>query len=75
MMYRLLTGAEPFLGDTVTAICMKQLTEAPPPLAERRPGAPQPWIAFIDRALQKEREARFQTAEEMSQATVALPKA
>ncbi|MEE8525009.1 MAG: protein kinase, partial [Thermoanaerobaculia bacterium] len=42
--YTLLTGQEPFVGETTTAIALKHLHEPPPDIRGLRPKLPAPWI-------------------------------
>jgi len=50
------------------AVLTKQLTEAPPPLAQRRPDLPAEITGAIDRALSKQPRDRWATAEEFARA-------
>ena len=63
LFYRLLSRQLPFQADTAIAMAQKQVAEAPTPIATFRPGLP-PWCeAILEKALAKNPEARFQTAE------------
>lgn len=68
MLYEMLAGRVPFQGANYMATLFMHLTEAPPPL--RAPGRDiSPAVeAVVMRALAKEKEQRFQTALEFSQA-------
>lgn len=67
LAYQLMTGRLPFEGATEFARISAILEGAPIPLAQVTPlfGAWQPWL---DRALQKDRARRFQSAAEMAEA-------
>jgi serine/threonine-protein kinase len=69
VFYRLVTGMPPFPGrsevDRLTAI----LNDSPDSVQAVDP-ALMPYGRFLDRALQKDRAARFQTADEMSAALI-----
>ncbi|MGH9787167.1 MAG: protein kinase domain-containing protein, partial [Candidatus Acidiferrales bacterium] len=65
ILYELLTFRIPFEGPDVPAILYKILYEAPVPLAEHWPGCPAPLQHIIDKTLEKDREARYQSAEEL----------
>lgn len=64
VFYRLLSGRLPFLADTAIAMAQKQVSEQPTPLAEIRPDLPRWCTTVIDRALAKNPDERFQSAEE-----------
>jgi serine/threonine-protein kinase len=65
VLYRMLTGIEPFTGQSPVAVLTKHLTEEPVPPRQRRPdlaidaGAE----AIVLRAMAKRREDRYQTAD------------
>jgi serine/threonine-protein kinase len=64
LFYRLLTGELPFRADTAIAMAQKQIADAPTPVGHFRPDLPGWCAAVIDRALAKEPERRYQTADE-----------
>jgi serine/threonine-protein kinase len=72
VMWELSTAQRLFRGDNEFAI-MNQVTtiDAPSP-SERAPELPGQWVAIIGRALQRDREARFQTAMELHDAVEAF---
>jgi predicted ATPase/tRNA A-37 threonylcarbamoyl transferase component Bud32 len=65
LLYEMLTGAVPFEGDSAFSIACKHKTEAPPDPRETNPGLPAGLSAVILKCLAKEKEARYQTAEEL----------
>lgn len=67
LFYEMLTGVSPFPAANEFAKLMVILNEEPRPVDSVNPLLA-PLVPFFKRALQKEREARFQTAAEMSQA-------
>ena len=71
--YTLLTGQEPFRGETSTSIVLKHLHEPPPDLGELRPDLPAAWIELIGRLLAKKPEDRPQSAEELMASIAELP--
>ncbi len=64
VLYELVSGKRPFVGDSPTAIMMRIVHEPPPQLDE--PGVPPQLLALIERALQKDRSRRFQQAGELA---------
>src|SRR6266496_5299507 len=65
VLYELLTGQVPFTGDTPLEIAMKHLSAVPKPPSELRPEVPHDLDLVVLRALAKNPEERYQTAEEM----------
>lgn len=65
--YLTLSGTLPFEAPTVQALLMKQITQPAPPLADH-PGIPSKLCQAIDRCLQKDPDARFQSGEAFADA-------
>jgi beta-lactam-binding protein with PASTA domain len=65
VLYEMLTGKVPFTGDTPLEIAMKHLSEVPVPPSELREDVPEDLDLVVLRALAKDPEDRYQTAEEM----------
>ena len=65
VLYEMLTGKVPFTGDTPLEIAMKHLSEVPVPPSEVRPELPENLDLVVLRALAKDSDDRYQTAEEM----------
>jgi serine/threonine-protein kinase len=65
VLYEMLTGKVPFSGDTPVEIAMKHLSQVPEPPSELRDGIPHDLDAVVMRALAKDPEQRYATAEEM----------
>lgn len=63
-----LTGELAISGETTQKVLVKQLTQAVPPIAERRPDLPASLAAVIDRCVQKDPADRFATAESLVEA-------
>jgi eukaryotic-like serine/threonine-protein kinase len=65
VLYELLTGTVPFTGDTPVEIAMKHLSALPEPPSSRRSEIPRDLDLIVLRALAKDPEDRYQSAEEM----------
>ncbi len=63
-----LSGSLPFHASSVPALLAKQLTEAPPPLAQAVPAVPERLARAIDRCLRKDRDERFPSGEALAEA-------
>jgi eukaryotic-like serine/threonine-protein kinase len=67
VLYEMLTGKVPFTGDSAIEIAMKHLNEPPKQPSKIRPEVPEELDAVVLRALAKNPEDRYQTAEEFSE--------
>ena len=65
ILYEMLTGQVPFDGDTPVAIAIKQMQEEPRLLTDINPDIPVGLEEIALRAMQKDRELRYQSASEM----------
>ena len=65
VLYEMLTGKTPFSGETPVEIAMKHLSDPPRPPSLDRPDISPDLDMVVLRALAKNPEDRFQTAEEM----------
>src|SRR5581483_10450316 len=65
VLYEMLTGKVPYTGDTPVEIAMKHLSQVPAPPSELRPDVPHDLDAIVMRALAKDPEQRYASAEEM----------
>ncbi|MBI5868135.1 MAG: protein kinase, partial [candidate division Zixibacteria bacterium] len=66
VLYEMLAGQTPFVGEHSSAIMYAIANETPPPLVRFRPDLPANLIALIQKCLAKKPEERFQTAEELA---------
>ncbi|MFQ5523767.1 MAG: Stk1 family PASTA domain-containing Ser/Thr kinase [Acidimicrobiia bacterium] len=67
VLYEMLTGRPPFMGDSPMAVAFQHVSaEAPPPSA-LNPDVPPPLDSVVVKALRKDPGARYQSAEEMRQ--------
>ncbi|HYU34019.1 MAG TPA: tetratricopeptide repeat-containing serine/threonine-protein kinase [Thermoanaerobaculia bacterium] len=73
VLYEMLTGTVPFLGDSALSTAVKRLQEAPPSPRVHVPGLAANWEAAILRCLAREPAARFATAPELVEALVGSP--
>jgi len=67
-MFELLTGEQPFGGDSLAELMYQITNKRHPNIAKLRTGLPGCTKAIIDKALSKEPEDRFQTGEQFAQA-------
>jgi beta-lactam-binding protein with PASTA domain/predicted Ser/Thr protein kinase len=65
VLYELLTGSLPFNGDTPVEIAMKHLSTIPEAPSAKRPEVPRDLDLIVTRALAKDPDDRYQSAEEM----------
>jgi eukaryotic-like serine/threonine-protein kinase len=71
MLFELLTGAKPFEAKDPMAVCMQHLHAAAPTLASKLPGRDFGLLeGVVARALAKDRQQRFDSAEQFSRALV-----
>ncbi len=66
VLYELLTGVAPFLAKTPTGVAIKHVTEKPRPLREINPSISEAVERVVLHALEKDPNARPQTALELS---------
>jgi hypothetical protein len=65
VLYEMLAGQRPWAGDSEVSLIGKIMTEDPQPLAKLRPDAPAGLAAVIDRALVKDRDARYASCHDL----------
>ena len=69
MLYECLSGRKPFAGDTTPTVLYKIVNESPDPIDTERLKGISPAIRMVlDRALRKNPDERFQTAEDLAKA-------
>jgi serine/threonine-protein kinase len=71
VMFEMLTGVAPFDSTTPTAVVIQQVNQAPPPPRTLNPDVSPAVEAVVLRALEKQREARPQTAGELARELMA----
>jgi beta-lactam-binding protein with PASTA domain len=65
VLFEMLTGKVPFTGDTPVEIAMKHLSQVPEPPSKHRSQVPHELDAVVMRALAKDPNQRYGSAEEM----------
>ncbi|HET9874997.1 MAG TPA: Stk1 family PASTA domain-containing Ser/Thr kinase [Mycobacterium sp.] len=65
VLYEILTGDPPFVGDSPVAVAYQHVREDPVPPSQRQPGLPADLDAVVLKALAKNPDNRYQTAAEM----------
>ena len=68
VLYEALTGRPPFEADSHIATATMRMAKDPAPPRAIRPGIPRPLDALVMRAMARNPDERFQTAEEMASA-------
>ncbi len=72
MMYEMLSGSLPFDGNGAVSIAIKQISDKARPLAEVAPSVPEGLCQITEKAMEKDPDARFQSAGEMLNALEAF---
>ncbi len=70
VLYEMLTGRVPFVGDTPVSVAMQHINTPPPPIADLNPDVPPAVVAVVMKALEKNPKKRYQSAREMADALV-----
>jgi serine/threonine protein kinase/predicted Zn-dependent protease len=65
VLYEMITGQLPFKGDHEAAIIYSILNETPEPLARYKANVPERLQRIVDKALEKDRSIRYQSAAEV----------
>ncbi len=66
-MYEMVSGAHPFEAKSFDAMMLKLATESPRSLKEVAPHCPDAFVRVVERALARDREARFPSARAMAE--------
>lgn len=72
ILFEMLTGRQPYESDTPMGVAVKHITEPVPHILDLNPELPPGVEAIIEKAMAKDRDARFQTAGEFSAALTAV---
>jgi len=65
VLYEMVAGRAPFLGETVSHVIVSILENHPARLKQFRPDAPIELERIVEKALAKDREARYQTVKDL----------
>src|SRR5207244_13442021 len=65
VLYEMVTGRQAFCGETSPVLVQRILTDSPPPASRSNPLLPERLEEIIGKALEKDRELRYQSAAEM----------
>ncbi|MGC4087190.1 MAG: serine/threonine-protein kinase [Polyangiaceae bacterium] len=68
ILHELVTGKVPFEGETLAELALNVHHEQPPPIANLKPHVPAAFQAVVTRCLQKDRELRYGSIRELSEA-------
>ena len=72
VLYEMLSGSPPFIGDTELSTAVARLTAAPGSLRDRRADIPRSLEAVVLRCLARDPAARYQSAEELRASLLAV---
>jgi len=65
VIYEMATGRKPFAGESTAEVFVALLREDPPPVSTVNPATPKELDAIVAKLLAKEREKRYQSAEDL----------
>jgi serine/threonine-protein kinase len=65
ILYEMLSGEKPFAADTPLAVAMARLNADPTPVREHRPEIPEPVAQVVGRALERDPDRRYASADGM----------
>ncbi|MCW5802909.1 MAG: serine/threonine protein kinase [Deltaproteobacteria bacterium] len=68
VLYQLISGRMPFLADTLPALCLSVINDAPPPLSAVRKDLPPGLAEVVMRCLAKRKDERFPNVGELAKA-------
>ncbi|WKB53435.1 protein kinase domain-containing protein [Eleftheria terrae] len=68
VLYQMLTGQRPFLGESLVALAVQIANQEPTPIDKLRPGLPPALRRVVDRCLAKSPDRRFQSGKELAEA-------
>jgi len=74
ILFEMVTGRTPFEGDSALSVALKHKTEPPPDPRQFNPAVPERLRQVILKCLEKNKEKRFQTVEELASELETLEK-
>jgi hypothetical protein len=72
ILFQMLTGKLPYEADTPMGIAIKHITEPPPHILESKPDLPPACEGLIQKAMAKNRDERFSTANGLAEALTTM---
>ena len=72
ILFEMLTGQQPYHGDTPMSVVVKQITGPVPHILDARPDLPPDMELIIEKAMAKDRNERFQDVKSLSNALSAV---
>jgi serine/threonine protein kinase len=72
ILFEMLTGTQPYHGDTPMSVVLKHITEPVPHIMDVRPDLPPAVEQIIETAMAKDRDQRFPTVKAMAEALSAV---
>jgi predicted Ser/Thr protein kinase len=72
ILFEMLTGQQPYHGDTPMSVVVKQITDPVPHILDIKPDLPADIAVIIEKAMAKDRKERFQDVRSLSNALNAV---
>ncbi len=72
ILFEMLTGRQPYEGDTPMSVVVKHITQPPPHILDVRPDLPPAIETIIEKAMAKRKEERYTSVAEMVEALQAI---
>jgi tRNA A-37 threonylcarbamoyl transferase component Bud32/Tol biopolymer transport system component len=72
ILFEMLTGQQPYHGDTPMSVVVKQITDPVPHILDVKPDLPPDMELIIEKAMAKDRSERFQDVKSLSNALSAV---
>jgi tRNA A-37 threonylcarbamoyl transferase component Bud32 len=72
ILFELLTGQQPYHGDTPMSVVVKQITDPVPHILDVKPDLPPDIEIIIEKAMAKDRNERFQNVKSLADALTAV---
>lgn len=72
ILFEMLTGQQPFQGDTPMSVVVKHITDPVPHILDVKPDLPVGVEKIVEKALAKDRDERFSTSQQLTEALRAV---